>query len=336
MRTPHASRRRPWWAGIALASTLSLAALGPASADEDAKTKAQKLFIEGLADIQKGNVAAGCEKLRESQKLFTAPNTLFNLAKCSEGEGKIAAALEHWERGLALIDAKDARAKVANKRIEELDVRVPRLRIVVPMGQKIELVVLDGQELAPTALDEPLRVEPGTHAVVVRAPGRQDRRYDVDLAEKERRQLEVKAGPEQVAQPLPTGTATGTATAPVKPPPSSGSFRRTAGFVVGGVGVAGVVTAGVTGVMYLSTLREAQDKCKGQDPCSDPSFTRLKTLGVTNAISWGVAVAGVGAGLALILTAPSDKEPRKDKGPATAFAPLFVPGGGGASVSGRF
>ncbi|HVK70299.1 MAG TPA: hypothetical protein VM694_37855, partial [Polyangium sp.] len=194
---------------VAASLGLALVIGGAAYADEtDDKARAQKLFVEGRKAIEAGDKAVGCAKMRESMGLFAVANTLFNVAQCDEGEGKIAAALEHWERGLALVDAKDARAKVAKERINTLSPRVPRLRIVVPVGQPVSAVVLDGTELAPSTLSAPLYVEPGSHAIVVRATGRPDRKHELTLAEKER--TVFVASPAAPAAPAAVGSSSAT------------------------------------------------------------------------------------------------------------------------------
>jgi len=331
-------------ARIALAPiALGLVIGGVAYADEkDDKARAQRLFIEGRKAIEGGDKATGCAKMRESMGLFAVANTLFNVAQCDEGEGKIAAALEHWERGLALIEPKDPRAKVAKDRINTLSPRVPRLRIVVPPGQPVSAVVLDGTELSPSTLSTPLYVEPGEHVLVVRSEGRPDRKHALSLAEKERTEFVATPsapGPASSASAnvVPTATGTGGGT---PPPPTS--FRRTAGFIVGGVGVAGLVAAGVTGGILASRDATIDKGCSDPDSngkrfCSPTAMELVNSSGplfVGNTIAWGVGAAGVGLGLVLILTAPSGQE--KDNTQATIVAPFFLPGGGGASVLGSF
>ncbi|MDC3958037.1 hypothetical protein [Polyangium jinanense] len=328
-----------------VAAPLALAIVigGAAHADEKAdKARAQQLFVEGRKAIEAGDKATGCAKMRESMGLFAVANTLFNVAQCDEGEGKIAGALEHWERGLALIDAKDPRAKVAKERINALSPRVPRLRIVVPPGQPVSAVVLDGTELSPTTLSAPLYVEPGSHTIVVRAEGRPDRKHELTLAEKER--TEFVATP---AAPGPSGsssanvvpTATASATGGGTPPPPS-SFRRTAGFIVGGVGVAGLIAAGVTGGVIMSKA-SGFDACKktrddgGSCTIEQADVDTYNNLLVPNAVAWGVGIAGVGVGLVLVLTAPSSKEGEAGKA-SFVPVPIVVPGGGGMGLSGRF
>ncbi|TKD00323.1 hypothetical protein [Polyangium fumosum] len=324
---------------------LGLVVGGAAYADEkDDKARAQQLFVEGRKAIEAGDKATGCAKMRESMGLFAVANTLFNVAQCDEGEGKIAAALEHWERGLALIDAKDARAKVAKERINTLSPRVPRLRIVVPPGQPVSAVVLDGTELAPSTLSAPLYVEPGSHRIVVRAEGRPDRKHELTLAEKERTEfVATPAAPAPAGAPSATVVPTATATASGGgPPPPPTSFRRTAGFIVGGVGVAGLVAAGVTGGIIMAKV-SSFDACRAKRDATPPERCEIKesdvrtydALLVPNAIAWGVGLAGVGVGLVLVLTAPSAKGGEAGKA-SFVPVPIVLPGGGGMGLSGRF
>ncbi|MDI1481334.1 hypothetical protein [Polyangium sp. y55x31] len=332
--------RRGFVGGVAAALLFSALASSPVAAEEDPKARAQKLFFEGLTDIQAGNKQAGCTKLRESLSLFATPNTLFNVARCDEEEGRIAAAQEYWQRGLSLIDAKDPRAKVAKERIDALDARVPRLRVILPVGQAIGTLSLDGTELAPSRLEAPLRVEPGKHVIVVRAPGREDKRYEVDLAEKERTEVVAGPGPEvvPVEAPKPPPLASGSAEAP--PPPAPASGRRTAGFVVGGVGLAGIVAAGITGGMLVARDGQITKDCNDDGVCRKGSegYTLSQNSGpllVGNTVAWGVGIAGIAAGLVLVLTAPSGKA-GDAQGREASIAPLAVPGGGGLCISGRF
>ncbi|MDI1446279.1 hypothetical protein [Polyangium sp. 6x1] len=341
MKTSNVMRRA--FGGAIAVLLLSALAPSPVAADEDPKARAQKLFFEGLKDIESGNREAGCTKLRESLSLFATPNTLFNLARCDEDAGRIAAALEYWKRGLSLIDGSDPRAKVAKEKIDALEARVPRLRVISQQGQAIAVVLLDGEEITPTSLAVPLRVEPGKHVIVVRASGREDKRFAVELGEKERTEVVVTPGPELAPVEAPKPPPLASSSAPVPPPPlpstPPGSGRRTAGLVVGGVGVAGLVAAGITGGVLVARDQEIDRDCNEQGVCAAGStgYALAKGSGpllVGNAVAWGVGLAGIGVGIALALTAPKGKADAA--GGNASIAPLVVQGGGGLSISGRF
>src|SRR5690606_15262172 len=76
--------------------------------------------------------------------------------------------------------------------------------------------------------------------------------------------------------------------------------RRTLGFIFGSVGLAGAVTAGITGVLALDDKATVEARCPERQCNGDPEGTdaanRGKTLLPINAIAWGVAALGIGAG----------------------------------------
>ncbi|APR79645.1 Hypothetical protein A7982_04992 [Minicystis rosea] len=332
--------------GLGLAA--ALASFGGTASAQDPKARAQQLFQEGIAAIEKGDSATGCGKLRESLSLFAVSNTLFNVAQCDEKEGKPGAALEHWKRGLGLIDATDPRSKLAKERIAALEPKVPLLRIVVPLGQAETKVTLDGQEIAASALETRFPVDPGKHTIVIRVAGRQDRKHEVVLAEGERTELVATQGPALAAPPPPPGNTgpvavkgpgapPGSETPP--PPPSSSSGLRVGGFVTLGIGGAALIAAGATGAMVLAHRSTANEMCGPEKNACPPGFASQlssdKGLVVGNTIAWSVGIAGVATG-AILLIVSSRKSTTTTTTGSVMPAPLAVPGGGGMSVVGRF
>lgn len=328
--------------GAAMVAGAFLGVLVPrvAPADEaaDRKAEAQRLFMQGQAALEKGDNQSGCALMRQSLGLFAVANTLFNVARCDEADGKLVSALEHWKRGLSLIDAKDKRTPVVQKSIETLEPRIPRVRIVIPPKQAPLVVLVDDEEVPAAKLDAPLFVDPGKHVIVARKEGRKDKRVELLLNEKERTEVVAEPGELLASGPGPSPSATATSTgsaAPPPPPPPGGSGLRTGGFVALGVGAVGVIGAAVTGGMILSnygTIKEScpDNQCSGAVPAEVAS---QKTLLAVNAAAWGVGIAGVAAGtLMLVLSKPSGTtEPAKAE-----IVPVFVPGGGGIGLSGRF
>ncbi len=297
---------------------------GDVSADEpDAKTQAQTLFLEGRKDLDENKWDVGCPKLRRSLELFAVANSIFSVAQCDEREGRTATALEHWERGVVLVDdPKDPRTKVGKDRIAALEPLVPRIRIIVPPESAGATILLDGTALASGVLATPLRVDPGKHLFVVRANGRQDNRKEIDIAEKERTEFVAALGPVDTAGPGPTGTAT---VPPPPPPPPPMHPKKLAGFVVGGIGVAGLVAAAGTAIT-LQGLHE-----KGCPNCAE--LDKYQKYYIANTVNFGVGIVGVGVGLFLILTAPKSADANK---PSAAIVPFVGPNGSGIGLSGRF
>jgi hypothetical protein len=321
-----------------VSSFVALGALGfgDVAADEpDPRARAQALFVEGRKAIDGGNWAAGCPKVRQSLELFAVANSHFTSAQCDERDGRIASALEHWERGRALVDdAADPRTKVARERIAALDPRVPRVRVVIPPASGSVTVLLDDVELSAAVLVAPLRVNPGKHVFVVRAEGRQENRHQFTIAERERIEFIAKGGPAR--QTPPSGSASAAPPVGSATPPTPSNPRRTAGFVLGGVGALGLLASAGTAYGVYSVEHDLLE-CQAGGRCTTADraayVDKYKSLLVVNTVTFGVGLAGVGAGLILVLTAPKTTEAK----PAdTAVVPLFMPGGAGIGLSGRF
>lgn len=324
--------------GVCLIGTIvaSVASgFGNVSADEpDTKTRAQTLFIEGRQAIDANDWKTGCPKVRESLGLFAVANSHFTVAQCDERDGHMIAALEHWERGMALVDATDPRAPVAKDHIANIEPRVPRIRVVIPAASASATVWLDDMKLDPAALATPLRVDPGKHVFVVRAKGRQDNRREIVIAEKERTEFVANIGPVGTAGLTPT--ASSSTSSSVAPPPTAPMHpRKVAGFVVGGVGVASLVVSAVTG-NELSSVHATLDNsecAKSVAGCPSTKRDNYKNLYLSSAITFSLGLAGVGAGVIMILTAPKSVQ---EKTGNTAVVPLVLPGGAGIGLSGRF
>jgi hypothetical protein len=211
-------------------------------------------------------------------------------------------------------------------------------------------VVLQG-----AALGVALPVDPGEHVVVTRATGGAEReqRVSVALGEAQRGELELTpAG--SLAAPAPSPTAepgTDTAEASAAPlaadagaapessdqPPRSGSSQRTWGWIVSGVGAAGVAVGSVTGVLVLLKKGTVNEECDGQEcsPTGKAAADSGKQLGLISDIGFAVGAAGLVGGVVLLLTAPKSAPPAPS---ARRLEPLLLGdrSGAWAGVRGTF
>jgi hypothetical protein len=307
---------------IALLATtaLSPAALGQAAPSE----KAEALFAEGREALAKGDYEVACSKLAESFTLSGAVGPLLNLADCEEKRGRLATALDRWKQGAARLASKpdDSRNELAKERITVLERRVPRLSIKLagdaPQGTTVSL---DGDELG-SLKTPPIPLNPGEHRLVAAAPGYEPRAFAVTLAPGDEKELIVSPG----------------ASIPIKRPkaPSSsgGGAQRTAGFIVGGLGVGGLIAGGVTGALMLSKKATVDARC---DPmtkiCDQEGFDAAEagaTLGVANAIAFAAGAVGVGVGAFLII-----RSYRADA-TSTEIKAAAIPNGAGLSLKRMF
>lgn len=288
----------------------------PASADQTADAaRAQALFTSGRAALERGDYTVACAELSESLSLVVRSNTLFNLAQCEEHEGKLVDARRHWRQGMELLAPEDQRLGVARGRIEGLDRRIPRIQVQLAGDAPAETrVELDGRPVSPAALAEPIAADPGAHAITVHAPGHAARKMELTLREGETRSVLLSL-------------STGVAPPPVVIPPSRG--RPVVGWVLGGIGVAGLAVAGVTGGMLVARHGAIQDACP--DKLCSPEGRRLidgtRPLDIANAAGFIAGAAGIGAGALVLILG--------NRGSTRATA-VPVAGGGVAVVTGSF
>jgi hypothetical protein len=114
--------------------------------------------------------------------------------------------------------------------------------------------------------------------------------------------------------------------------PDKPGSKSTLGFVIGGIGVAGVATAAVTGAILLSRDAEIEENCPDKR-CNAEGRELIdgsQPLLVANAIAWGVGIVGLGVGTWLVLSSDAPSEP------VTAFGPRLVPGGAGVGFARSF
>jgi hypothetical protein len=241
------------------------------------------------------------------------------LALCQEGLGKLGQALNNYRIVIALLPSADERVPFAKEHADALEPRVPRLTLVLPPDAPPgATVVLDGEEVAPADLGVDDAVDPGAHEVALRAPGQEDLRFALKLAEGERRSLVLRPRPAP-----PSASASAPAPLPL----------RTIGFVAGGVGVASLAASAVTGALVLDKKATVDASCHGADVCETQEGVDAASAGSTLAtISTITFLAGAvlaGAGVTLVLIGG-------DAPQATALAPAILPGGGGLLVWRRF
>lgn len=304
-------------AGIAIAATERVAYAQPKE-DPDA------LFEEGNRLMDAGRDAEACPLFERSLGLDSSLGTRLNLAICYEKIGRLGSAYRLY-RDVAQVahdTGKTKREEVAREHLGTLRATASFVTVVVADAASSPVVSIDGVTIARedygfVALDPGQhavqavapRTKPFTTTVTVTAPRQEKHEVSVPI-------LETEVRIEKKVETVVNG-------------------RRTAAYIAGGVGIIGVVTAVVTGLMVASAESTAEDRCNRPVPNSDKlgcdsegssAVKRGETLLPINAVAIGVGALGLGVGTYLFLTSTPRTSP--------AVAPAIGPGSLG--IVGRF
>ena len=319
---------------------LIAAAAAPAHAQADAAVAREQLK-EGSELRKAGKYADAVPHLVESFRLDPQSRTALNLADCEEHVGKLVDAEKHWvaARDRATAESSERARTEAEKRLGQLEPRLPKLTIRVAPGTPADAhVLLDGTELGRVSLGVGLPTDPGAHAVVVRAGGHEDQRFDTTLVEGQAVTLDVTAGAASAAGAAAPAVAPGpqapaTTTPDAITTPSDGSTKRTIGFVVGGVGIVGLGVGTYLAVNAISLHHQSDSACVGgcNSHGADLESQAITSANIAN-VAFGVGIVGLGVGAFLVLTSGGASSPA----PATAFAPIVGPRGGGIGWRGTW
>jgi hypothetical protein len=273
---------------------------------------AEALFREGRRLLDEGRYAEACSKLVESQSQDPASGTLINLALCFEKQGRLATAWAHYRSAAvsARNDGRSDRVAAAERKVAELEPRVPRL---VLRAER----VLPGMEarwgnvrVGTGAFGTSIPLDPGPYTVAVSAPGYVEFTAAIQVAESESTTLEIPELRAAPAEPRPQSTARKPTVAPARQErplheeDSSQGTPRWPGYVVGGAGVAALGVGAFFGVSSLNAYAEAEEACPTHRDCSEEahnarSEAETKAWAANLTIGAGLVAVGLGAWLVL-------------------------------------
>lgn len=306
--------------GFVVASLFT--ASGALAQPRDLRT-ADELFRDGRALMKAGELGAACQKLKESFRLDPAIGAAANLGDCFEKQGKVGSALLAYRAARKLLKAGDPRFAPVTQQIVALEERVPRITITLAIdAPEGTTVTRNGKRVDFLDLGKPIEVNPGALVIEVTAPGRERLRTRISLDEREARHFVAEVG-----EPVTAG-ATSSAAPPRK---AAGAFRaaeadstpdsRTAGYVLGTIGLLGMVVA-IPSYVYISG--KASD-ARNNDASAKEDGKRLQPVFYA---ATGIAIVGLGLGSYLVLSASDDSR--------TALALSGSRAGASATLTGRF
>ncbi|MGC4088793.1 MAG: PEGA domain-containing protein [Polyangiaceae bacterium] len=280
-----------------LLCSLALALAAPHARAGDAAAEA--LFRAGREAAERGDDATACARFEESHRIEPAAGTVLNLALCYERRGQVASAWQRFREAKDRMPSPDERLELVAQKISALEARLPRLTVRVDGSSAGQKVLRDGSELGAGSLGVAVPVDPGAHRVELRVPGHAARVESVDVAEGESKEVSLQPGPAESEAPVSDGAASATTSAA-----SDGSGARSAGFVLGGVGVVGIATSLVTGAMVLNRKSTVERECVG-NVCSRAGVEAAdsgSTLSTVSTVAFAAGAAALGVGVYLILS----------------------------------
>lgn len=166
-----------------LAAALIFPARAPAQTSEQV-AEAERLFNEGLDAVRANDFQKALELFRQSRHLNpTVPIVTFNIALCHRRLGDAPQAVRELFRFLEEGGADLPQAGRARELVGELSSSVGAVRIRI--ADRGANVLMDGEAVGLSPIDQVVYVAPGTHRVEVRWAGIPDPDY---------RQADVPAG----------------------------------------------------------------------------------------------------------------------------------------------
>lgn len=300
---------------LAFTLTVAIAALPLHHANAQSATDsatAEALFNEAISLLENAHPAEACGKLEESQRLDPGVGTLLYLADCYQQLGRTASAWATFRDAAYMAkDRNDERQKMALEHAQALDAKLSYLTLEVAAqpGVPVELKH-DGKLVGEALWGTPFPVDPGKHVLLASAPGKQVWSRALDIVDGQKESVVVPAlsdlPPEPIAIPTPA--------APAKAADVPGQTQATVGWVLVGVGSAAIVTGGVLAQFARADDSDADAACRPDRPSlCDAAGVDLGDSARTKAtwagISAGVGLAALGAGVTLLLMAPTEHQP---------------------------
>jgi hypothetical protein len=340
-----------------LAAALGVSAVASAEPSAADKETARGLMTEGRADRDKGDLKGALKAFVGADAIMHVPTTGLEVAKSQAALGLLVEARETAIRVTRIGDRandpppfKQAR-DAASAMSDELGARIPSLTVTVknvPDGVTPE-VMIDDSPIPAEGLGQPRKLDPGHHVIVAKAGG-VDAKQEIDLAEKDQKQLAVELPAGGAAVVATTGGAGGAATTVDTPPEGDESTSHKSGgskvLMIGGFGLAGagVIAGSITGILSMSQTNsiKSSGQCSGNDcgPKENQPISSAKSMATISTVSFIVAGGGAVLGIIGLLTGNSSGAPSAapEKPPAEESTSRIEPwlGLGAAGLRGTF
>ena len=309
---------------------------------------ARQWFIQALALEKKDDWAAALEKFEKVAQIKMTPQVRFHIALCHENMGRLVDAINGFE--LATQEAQyvgdKARdvAKNAPLRAAALRERVGHVTLTLSGRRTVSQIWLDNSPVSEAMFGSEIPVDPGEHTVQVRRDDEVVWRKSFNVEAKQHEALEVEVDDPEVVSP------------PDEPPPGSNTVvgedesKRIPAYVVGGVGVVALATAGVLWGLRESGLAAVEANCQGPNPFQkcrredSGTFEQAFRYDIASKVTLGVGAAALTTGVVLFfvlapdagVAAQTDDDDGEPASASVTILPLLSPNYAGIGLQGTF
>ena len=296
------------WAAVVLLA----AHAGAEPADTVTRDAARALGLSGIEAYQAGKYDAASDKLEKAYSLINVPSLgLWSARALAKRNLLVEAANRYFEVASLQLPEGDAQVQRqaqldAQAELEQLRSQIPRLIIRVEGADPSDVALaIDGHALASSIIGKPRLINPGSHLIeahvaalhksasVDMAPGK-EQAIVLDFAASPRKAVAVPS--QQPQHAADTGA-------------SSGSTRRTLGWIGVGVGGAGVALGSVMGALAAGKRSSLKNSggctatvCPPEKQSEVTSLNTFRSVSSVGFIAGGVLAS---TGIVLLLTAPS-------------------------------
>jgi hypothetical protein len=311
---------------------------------------ARSLGLQGIKMADAGDCAGAIEKLSRAESLYHAPSILGRLGECQVNVGQIVVGTENLNRVVreelaptapkAFRDAQTRAKGVLNTALP----KIAHLTVKIDPADAKPQVTVGGTSIPAALIGVERPTDPGTHEVLVSAPGYLPQKTSVTLAEGGSQELALKLEKDPnaaVATPAPATPPPVVVTPPMSTPPSDTGPKKnnTLAYVALGVGGAGLIVGGVTGFLALGKKSDLEGCVDKKCPTSETDkLDSAKSLATVSTVGFAVGFVGVGAGIVLLLTGNGSSS-AKATAPKLAKQGVDVQpwfGGNSAGINGTF
>ncbi len=241
--------------------------------DNAMSDKAQALFKEGNTFFRDGKYAQAQASYKAAWALDLRSQKVVNNLGMTELElRQYRDAAEHLTIALRLADPNDPKKTKIQGNLDEARAKVAAITFKLNTDG-VELVQMETGRAYQTPLADPIFVDPGKVSFRIRREGfvSQEKVFDLKAGEETAADITLERGA-GYGGPSGSATATGTSTAPVTP------RSKVPGFVMGGLGVAGLIAGGaLVGVASGMQSQNRADAPKDKD--GNPTCNRTASAG---------------------------------------------------------